>query len=281
MASDNPNSPSLLRRVKQRYRDDGFHGVGSALQRRLFLLSHPVKMALKKVLRCDDFTIIQIGAHVGNTENDPIFRTIKHEPRSNRGCIILVEPVKEYFDKLVENYQGVPDVYFENVAISDHSGPATFYRLGVDAVEHGYPEFLNQLSSLKEERMRDLWDKYEANFCPEKYKEFYLDHRIEDTVECLTFNDLLKRYGRPKIDLLQIDAEGYDFEILKTINFTATPIRFVNYESVLLHERKEEAQRFMEANGFRLIDYGQDTFCYRNNDQFLWRQLIKWMTKRH
>jgi hypothetical protein len=73
------------------------------------------------------------------------------------------------------------------------------------------------------------------------------------------------------VDLLQIDVEGYEYEILRTIDFEKIPIRFVNYESALLHERKPEVESLMHRFGFLLKDHGQDTFCYREADASLFR----------
>ena len=174
--------------------------------------------------------------------------------------------MKQHFDALIQNYRDTPNVFCENVAIAERNGEATFYRLGADPAEHGYPEWLSQLSSLKKERMESLWDKYEAN---EQFKTFYLEHRIEETIRCITFRDLLHRHNIKSVDLLQIDTEGYELEILSTIDFRLCPIRFVNYECVLLHEHKKSTEQLMRNNGYVLLDHGQDTFCYRASDRRL------------
>ena len=41
----------------------------------------------------------------------------------------------------------------------------------------------------------------------------------EEIVECINFNDLVHQEKINKIDLLQIDTEGYDFEIIYSIDF--------------------------------------------------------------
>ncbi|MGZ4249692.1 MAG: hypothetical protein ACXVUE_15475 [Solirubrobacteraceae bacterium] len=50
----------------------------------------------------------------------------------------------------------------ENVAIAETEGPRDLFRLdGVDPVGHGQPDRLTQLGSLPEDRMTELWDRYE------------------------------------------------------------------------------------------------------------------------
>ena len=257
----------MITKVLRKFKTGGVRGVRDAVYRWLFVPAiHPIDVAVDAITEKADFSVIQLGAFVGNTENDPLFKTLGKRLREVNGKLIVVEPVRSFYDELVKNYEGIPGVVFENVAISDHSGPATFYRLGVDPVAHGYPEWLSQLSSLKAERMTELWDQYEAD---KRLKDFYLEHRIQETVQCVTFPELTRRHNLTSLDLLQIDVEGYELEILQTIDFKECPIRFVNYESVLLHHEKPNAEKLMAKWGYQLVDYGLDTFCYKASDKHL------------
>ncbi len=257
---------SMFSKVVQAYREGGVKRVVNAAVRRLTSgppRPHPVHVALDMIVKEADFTVVQLGAFVGNTPNDPLYSKLSQRLNRSGGRLICVEPVKEHFAKLVENYRGAPSVFCENVAIADRTGEATFYRLGVDPVAHGYPDWLLQLGSLKNDRMGSLWDRFEND---PNLKEFYLKHRVEETVNCLTFAELLRRHGVTKVDLLQMDVEGFEFEILSTIDFGQTPIRFLNYESVLLHERQKDAEGLMTAAGYDFLNHGQDTFCYRKDE---------------
>lgn len=71
------------------------------------------------------------------------------------------------------------------------------------------------------------------------------------------------------MDLLQIDTEGYELEILQSIDFKKCSVRFINFEHVLLHEKKVTAEKLMKKNGYNLVDYQQDTFCFKKEDAFL------------
>lgn len=260
----------IIREVLRTLKTGGVRGVRDAIYHRHFSPAiHPINVAIDAITEKAGFSVIQIGAFIGNTDNDPLFRTLGERLREVHGKLIVIEPVRTFYEKLVENYKGVPGVVFENVAISDHSGPAAFYRLGVDPVAHGYPAWLSQLGSLKEERMTELWDQYEAD---KRLKDFYLAHRVQETVQCITFTELMSRHNLTKVDLLQVDVEGYEFEILRTIDFRKWPVRFVNYECVLLHKGKANAETLMREWGYRLVDYGQDTFCFKAGDKHLTRR---------
>lgn len=261
-------------KVIAKFRAGGIPAVRKAVVSKLFNYppvpsTHPIQVALDVVTKEEGFTIIQVGAFVGNTDNDPLFSKLSERLRERNGKLIVVEPAKQFFDLLAANYEGVPGVSCENVAISNNSGPATFYRLGVDPVAYGYPDWLSQLGSLKQERMEELWDRYESD---PRLKEFYLEHRVQETVDCISFDELAARHSLSQLDLLQIDVEGFEYEILTTIDFRTFPIRFVNYERVLLQDSLYATERLMRRYGYRLVDYEQDTFCYTKRDRHLARQ---------
>ena len=259
----------LIIKVLRQFKANGICGVLDAIFRKLTPSDfHPIDVAIDAITQEADFSVIQLGAFIGNTRNDPLFMTLRKRMKEINGKLIVVEPVKMFYDELIKNYEDIPGVAFENVAISEHSGPATIYRLGVDPVPHGYPDWMSQLSSLKTTRMTELWDQYEVD---KRMQEFYLKHRIEETVQCITFSELMNRHGLTHLDLLQIDVEGYELEILQTIDFKAFPTRFVNYESVLLNREKPNTEKLMAKWGYHFVDYDQDTFCYKAGDKHLIR----------
>jgi FkbM family methyltransferase len=272
---------SIVSKGWKKYKKEGLVGVLKAVARRIFLPflpkppPNPVSLCLREILKQKGVNIVQIGAYIGDTGNDPFFDILVNKKKtfSQADCasrrIILVEPVKEYFEKLRANYGGTVGLFFENVAISSKAGTATFFRLDVDPVLHGFPEWLSQLGSLKKERMERLWDHYEAR---KDYQDFYLKHRVAETVECLTFQDLMEKHQFQTVDLLQMDVEGYEKEILDSIDFSKLSIRFINYECVLLQEKKESCEQLLRDSGYRLIDHGQDTFAYKYPDVDLVKQ---------
>jgi hypothetical protein len=72
----------------------------------------------------------------------------------------------------------------------------------------------------------------------------------------------MERHRISEIDLLQIDAEGYDYEILKSIDFsTWSGPRLINYERVLLLDQEDECRAMLKAAGYKLALRGQDTLA--------------------
>ena len=53
-------------------------------------------------------------------------------------------------------------------------------------------------------------------------------------VRCENFEYILDKYEISKLDLLQIDAEGYDFELLKIFPFTKVVPKIIHFEHIHL-----------------------------------------------
>ena len=78
---------------------------------------------------------IQVGAHIGNTPNDPVYGMVNRDPRW-RG--LLVEPVPELHTALRQNYEALLEagrVETANFAVCNRTGPAPMYRVDDIIVE--------------------------------------------------------------------------------------------------------------------------------------------------
>jgi FkbM family methyltransferase len=210
-------------------------------------------------------SIVQIGAYKGESFNDPLCDFLKSHldaesvKRDAQIKVVLIEPVREFFEQLCESYADLFGVEFENVAIAETAGERDFYRLSVDPRAHGYPAWLSQLGSLRSDSR--FWDELATG---RRWKEFFLTHRTVERVECITLAMVLEKHRIRELDLLQIDAEGYDYEILKTLDFARLRPRFINYEHALLRDdEKAKCRDRLERENYVLMEYGYDTFCIR------------------
>lgn len=205
-------------------------------------------------------SVVQVGAHVGNSENDPIHRFL-WSVKGGECTALLIEPVRYLFRQLVGNYEKCgADIRFENAAVAEEAGHRDFWRLreGMDLT--GMPDWMNQLGSLLPERIGTMWDACEQN--PE-HKKFLTENTITDHVRCATVDELRRKHGIGEIDFLQIDAEGYDYEILKTIDFESSKPKAINYERILLGAAESECREMLRSHGYMLYDHDHniDTIC--------------------
>jgi FkbM family methyltransferase len=186
-----------------------------------------------------DFTFVQIGAYDGIT-GDPIFDFVKKYHWKG----VLVEPQAGAFATLTANYAGQKDIILENAAIAAEDGHAMLYGVrptSDDNYNHGQLHSFNKETILKHAHMvKDLANRIE------QYE-----------VRTLTLESLLKKHNLSQLDLLQIDTEGYDYEIIKQINFDTTKPRLIHFEHKhLLPEDLQKCYRLLEQHGYSL-EFGE------------------------
>lgn len=226
-----------------------------------------MNQALAWLARRAEFTVVQIGAYTGDTDNDPLYGFLsKQLPAHPRSVAVLVEPVGDYFERLKGTYAGLPQVRLENAAIAESAGERDFFRIAVDPTAHGQADWLTQLGSLREDRMTTLWERYEQQLLDREgveqdFAAFWHANRVVERVRCMTVEQLLTEYGLSRLDMLQIDAEGYDYAILRTLDFSRIRPRFINYERVLLQDDEPACRAMVTSAGYKLFDWGQDTLC--------------------
>ncbi len=91
------------------------------------------------------------------------------------------------------------------------------------------------------------------------------------TVPALTLESLLKKHQVERVNLLQIDTEGFDFEIIKMIDFRRMKPDIIHYENNFLNRRqKSECSRILSEQNYSLLNLGIDTVAYLQsaNDDF-------------
>ena len=198
---------------------------------------------------------VQIGSNDG-MKLDPLRpHILRHRWRG-----ILVEPLPDLFTQLKANYARCADrLTFENVAIADHDGVMPFYLLApvADYRAEGLPYWYDALGSFQ----RDVIAVH-VSAIPD------IERRIvQRDVQTLTFATLCRRHGVAALDLLHTDTEGYDFELLKHVDFNVFRPRLVIFEHVHIKlEDQPAAVAYMERHGYECMRDGMDTWCLNVRD---------------
>lgn len=198
-----------------------------------------------------DVFFIQIGSNDG-VSGDSINKYVNQYDWQG----LLVEPVSYLFEKLKQNYSTHKSrLFFENSAVSSEDGEAIFYRLKTDN-DPNLPGWYNELGTFNKEVIL-------------KHKNHisgFDDLLIEEKIKTISFNSLLQKYNIKNVDLIQIDTEGYDFEIIKLINFKNINLDIILFEH--LHLKKSDYQqsiKILKMNGFNLFADKWDTIGIRKN----------------
>jgi FkbM family methyltransferase len=225
-----------------------FSRLGFTLKRFEFPTDNPIDVLailVQSRLR-PDFFVLQIGANDGKSD-DPAWAII----RAHQLQALLVEPLPTMFAKLTENYSDQPQVTFENCAIAREDGEVTLYHVRPDP---SLPPYVTRLASFSREvilRQRGTVPNI-GNF-------------IEQiSLPALSLRTLLKKHGIHRVDWLQLDTEGFDFEVLKML--WATPIRpeIICFEcDHLSRSDKIACAAMLREVGYNYISLGRDTIATR------------------
>lgn len=192
-----------------------------------------------------DATFVQVGAHDG-TQLDPLREALL----GSRWRGIMVEPVPYVFERLAARYRTNPRVVLENVAVAHVDGMRPFHFLA----EAGSGD--------------DVWRWYDA--LGSFKREVVLSHRalvgdidarlVTVDVPCATFTTLCTRNGFERVDVVQIDTEGFDREVLELVDFARFEPALVMFEHLHLDADDRAACRALLArHGLEQVSDGMDT----------------------
>ena len=86
-------------------------------------------------------------------------------------------------------------------------------------------------------------------------------------VRCEPLMSVLDRHRVERIDVLHIDAESYDYQVLKQIDFKRFRPKLILYEHRHLNTAdRNAATALLSGEGYRLIDCGaSDTMAVRRD----------------
>jgi FkbM family methyltransferase len=193
----------------------------------------------------ENLTFIEIGANDGQLE-DPLYPWVKRFPW--RG--IFVEPQPHLCRKLRALWNDRADISVIQAAIGTHAGKTTLWCVKDISGDTNF----SGLASLD----RDTLLKH-------RYRIPDIESRIEAIeVDVITIVELMERAGFESLDILQVDAEGFDFEIIKMLDFTKTKPKIINYEHCNLSWDDQTACRnLLRDQGYGFATYHGDTVAVR------------------
>jgi FkbM family methyltransferase len=234
MLKSNPLVQAAVRQTKGRYhrwRRDPARHINKALHG-----SHQV-------------FVVQIGSNDGSTA-DPIHSLLT----SNLSWrALLVEPVPYLFERLKRNYPRNARFRFDNVAVGEVAGVSPFYYLDPAAGESvpGLPYFYEQVGSFNRNHITKHFGSGLDKFI------------VKSDIPTAPLSTVLKRNNVTKIDLFHIDAEGYDWIILRQLdlNYYAPKVILFEHKHLSLEARLEACAFLRPA--YKVTDLGGDYFCRR------------------
>ena len=208
-----------------------------------------VKLLNERMKSSKEIVFVQIGANDG-VSADPLHALIKRCPERFRG--VVVEPLKDKFELLKRAYAGLESVVPVNVAVHNTEKEMVIHRVR--------PDLENRLPA---------WAKGIGSFNPEHYRLSQIDssYMIAEKVTCTTFDDLLTTHNIANLELLITDTEGYDFEILRNIDFGKHRPTYIHFEhglssGIMSWERYKHLVRNMTEHGYNISHETSDATAF-------------------
>ena len=163
----------------------------------------------------NDFGLVVLGAHSG-THNKELIKSYKNQN------ILLVEPVPYNYEILEKEYEFDSNIFICNNGIIDIAKKDNFYFVKKSSISKLGKHWASGIGSFDKQHI--------LNHRSKRFKIENTDIN-EIKIEFITFDKLVEKYSIKSIDKLQIDVEGAEYEILKTINLKNTKINQILFES--------------------------------------------------
>ena len=157
-----------------------------------------------------NFQLVQIGANDGIT-HDPVHKFIKRY----RWAGVLLEPQSWLVEnKLRPLYRKHDNIVIENLALGKENGAMYLYNIAFTKMR-----WATGLARFDRTSLLDLFKNGTVNRRASKFG-IEVPESPEDWIDCTTVKttnaqSLIDRNNLKKIDLLMIDAEGYDAEVVR------------------------------------------------------------------
>jgi FkbM family methyltransferase len=196
-------------------------------------------------------TFLQIGANDG-VMNDPIYDFNIRNKDVVSGFVL--EPLPDVFELLVENYRSCPDIKPVNIAIHATQSEMTLHRVNSKYSGETH-KFAKGIASFD----KDHWKK--TGLVPDsKFME-----KIK--VRCNSFSDFINSNNLDKLDLLLIDTEGYDYEILMSIDYLRIKPKIIRFEHGVRNDLMSPDQfmkicNHLNSYGYQIIAESYDATAY-------------------
>ena len=188
---------------------------------------------LESIKNDTDIYFLEIGAFDGKS-----FDGLYRYTHNNNWTGLFVEPIKEYYDLLQLNFENIEKKLFENSAITEEDKKYGIRRL----VGEG-----------------EKWKKGSSTLVDNDNSNKY-EYETE-TINGIRFNTLVEKYNIKKIDVLQIDTEGYDLKILEQIIPLFLP-KYIKVEQRHLKPKdKTKMKKLLVSCGYDYKRVGLDYIC--------------------
>jgi FkbM family methyltransferase len=202
----------------------------------------------------------QVGANDGFF-HDPLFKFINLYGWKG----VLLEPQPYVFNKYLSRlYRNSATIIPVNAALAGTDGKLKMFKIAFSS-----SRWATGLTSFSRQVIQDGIASGHVARMARRYGEKLPDNADafidEVEIEALTPETLMARCQIGKIDWLQIDAEGFDFEAIKLMNIEKFQPNVIAFESTHFSAAdKNECENLLKRNGYTLTQLGENTVAMKN-----------------
>ena len=195
-------------------------------------------------------SIIQIGANDGQS-----FDELSYFIKKNKTNSVLVEPIVENFIKLQAYYKNLDFIKLENSAISINDEVSKLYKVDSKYTSR-YSSHISAIPSFNE--------KHLINHGVNK------NHIITELVTPITIKKLIAKYNIDNLDLLFVDAEGYDGKIIYDFLDSSNLRPFMIFEYIHIHnDTFLNLIKKLIKKKYSFFNVGENIICFPNDKKII------------
>ena len=177
-----------------------------------------------------DYGLVSIGSHTGVWLKEEL-------KKFNKKKNILIEPVPYNIVKLKEVTKRLDNIVIEESAIGDRNELVSFYHIK-----------RNSIDKLKKHWASGIGSFNKSHLLNHRNKRFLIseDDVEEIKINCISFENLKKKYAIKSIEKLMLDVEGAEFKILDSLNFTTIKINEIFFEKKHFDGYMKQGEKFIK-----------------------------------
>lgn len=199
-------------------------------------------------------SFIQVGANDG-FDHDPIHAFIKRDKWKG----ILLEPQKHIYETYLKKLHAkTKDIFTVNAALDKNDTERQMHRISFSNAR-----WATGLTSFNRSVIeKEIQSGYVARMARKENIEVPADKNafiISETVRCISPETLLSAHRIDSLDLLQIDTEGFDFEVIKMFEIDRRKPKMIIFEHKHLKQEDFNAcMHLLQGNNYLVKQYGMN-----------------------